>query len=170
MNRFKNQVPLAAGLVALASVIGGILAAPAIAQVIKAALIKNVDEKGRVPFDVELSCLPDMTVNCFTLNSAPIPANHRYVVEYVTGTIQSSSAATDARFVNIYSATGSGTTAQAFLPANPVGSIGSTKYFIISEPVTFYINANESINANIFTGMGGLDYVRLHGYLVDLTI
>ena len=56
MNRFKNYAMMAAGFTVLAAVIAGITAGPAIAAAVKAALIKNVDERGRSPHSVGVKC------------------------------------------------------------------------------------------------------------------
>jgi len=50
MKEFKNYIWMAAGFAALIAVISGITAAPAIAALVKAALVQNVDEPGRSPF------------------------------------------------------------------------------------------------------------------------
>ncbi len=48
MNRWKNYVWMAAGVAAL-TVVGAFTAKPLLAQ-IKAALVQNVDEPGRIPY------------------------------------------------------------------------------------------------------------------------
>ena len=53
MNRFKNQLLMAAGFAILAGLISGITAAPAIAAAIKAALVKNVPA-GPTEIDADL--------------------------------------------------------------------------------------------------------------------
>jgi hypothetical protein len=50
MNKFRNYLLTATGIVFLTAVVSGITAGPAIAQIVKAALVRNVDEPGRSPF------------------------------------------------------------------------------------------------------------------------
>src|SRR5271169_2061592 len=50
MGRFRNYIVMATGFAFLIAVVSGITAGPAIAQIVKAALVKNVDEPGRSPF------------------------------------------------------------------------------------------------------------------------
>ena len=54
---------------------------PALGAVIRAALIKNVDEKGRVPFVLEIPC-KNIAGVCFG-HAMPIPAQRRFVVEFI---------------------------------------------------------------------------------------
>src|SRR5437868_3030599 len=69
MNKFKNYVVMAAGFAVLAAVISGVMAAPAIAALAKAAVIQNRDEPARQPFLI-------------VGNSGIVPAGKRYVIEH----------------------------------------------------------------------------------------
>lgn len=102
MNKFKNYIWMAAGFAILAAVISGIAAAPAIAQAVKAALVKNVDEPGRQPFEVNVdftsSGCSSHCVNFISSGTArnfatdpPVPMGKRWVVTEISGSIPSSS-------------------------------------------------------------------------------
>ncbi|HET9269366.1 MAG TPA: hypothetical protein VFO31_14430 [Vicinamibacterales bacterium] len=63
--------------------LAGVLARPAIAQ-IRAAVVKNVDEKGRIPFQATSLCVSAFPApNCFVTFPA-VPAGKRLVIEYVS--------------------------------------------------------------------------------------
>ena len=46
----KNRLITMAGALALLAVVGKFYATPALAKLVRAALVKNVDEKGRSPY------------------------------------------------------------------------------------------------------------------------
>src|SRR4051812_19831243 len=83
MNHFKNQILLAAGFSVLTGVISGITAAPAIAAAVKAALVKNVDEPGRMPYRVEVHC-DTVASNICSADGPAVPAGMRLVIEHVS--------------------------------------------------------------------------------------
>ena len=55
MNRWKSYVWMAAGCAALALIAGVFTAGPAVGQLVKAVLMANVDERGRIPYEVSSS-------------------------------------------------------------------------------------------------------------------
>ena len=81
MNGLKNNLLIAAGFTVLIAVVGGISAGPAIALAVKAALVKNVDEPGRSPYQSHSICVG--TGDCRS-NFVGIPQNTRLVVQSVT--------------------------------------------------------------------------------------
>src|SRR5258706_15121720 len=84
--KMKNRILTLAGILALVAVLGKFYAVPAIAQAVRAAVVKNIDEPGRSPFQQEAffsgSC-PNITA-C-SVNYAPVPANKRLVITNVSG-------------------------------------------------------------------------------------
>src|SRR5438552_11476025 len=52
MKRYKSYILMAAGCVALALIAAVLTAGPAVAQLAKAVLMANVDERGRIPYEV----------------------------------------------------------------------------------------------------------------------
>jgi hypothetical protein len=65
--------------VVLTIVIGAITAGPSIAQVIRAALVKNIDEKGRNPYQSTGVC--NVFGRCFF---EQVPAGKRLIIEFVS--------------------------------------------------------------------------------------
>jgi hypothetical protein len=74
----KNRFLSMAGLLLLLAVAGKYYAIPLIAHTVRAAVIKNIDERGRVPFsqDVVSSC---NSFNCVS-SFATAPAGRRLVM------------------------------------------------------------------------------------------
>ena len=102
MGRVRYYVVVVLGSAALAAVFGLLNAGPAIAQAVRAALVKNVDEPGRNPyqgfvaFNGSVAAAPDGSYFCQQPPSAPtcflifpfVPAGKRLVVESLTGTVR----------------------------------------------------------------------------------
>jgi hypothetical protein len=165
MNRFKNQILLAASFAVLAGVISGITAAPAIAQAIKAALIKNVDEKGRSPFTLSLSC--NANFSCIA-SGAAVPNGKRLVIEHVSGSLQVDVA--NSANVQIQNFTVAG---RDFAPVK-VGTSpdGIDTNWVVNDSVLVYLEpaAIPSFNASIYASGQIFANAKLTGYLVDLGI
>src|SRR5215813_9628278 len=80
-NSMKNRLITLAAALGLIAVIGRYYALPVVAQTIRAALLANVDEEGRVPYraSIFLSCT---NVDC--IGQFPIvPTGKRLVVKHV---------------------------------------------------------------------------------------
>ena len=92
----KNKLLTLAGALALLAVLGKFYAKPVFAQV-RAALVQNVDEPGRTPYQQELQvignsgCDTDFCTPGFTF--AVVPANKRLVIKQVSATFYASAGA-----------------------------------------------------------------------------
>jgi hypothetical protein len=86
MNQFKNYVLMAGGFALVATVVGVFTAGPAIAQALRAALVSNVDDPGRIPYAVSVSCDFDKQL-CLTA-IPPVPNGKRLVITHVSGGVQ----------------------------------------------------------------------------------
>jgi hypothetical protein len=162
----KNKLFTLAAALTLAAVIGSIYAAPALAQVIKAALVKNIDEKGRAPFERVVHCIggtPTCTINpIFT-----VPNDRRLVLEHISSRISVNTGGIqvmriiDSTFRN-----------RAF----PVAQLQTTHpqiQYAVNAAVLNYFEAGDTVGVNIesdtpLTGNVQAD-VTISGYLVDLT-
>ena len=82
----KNRLFTLAGALALLAVVGKFYAVPVFAQV-RAALTKNIDEKGRIPY-IQSGSTNCVNPFCF-LNFPAVPAGKRLVLEYVNLTLNS---------------------------------------------------------------------------------
>jgi len=75
----KNRLLTFAGALALLAVLGKFYAPPLMAQV-KAALVQDVDQPARQPFQATVA----ININNFTFSPVAIPAGKRLVVDYVS--------------------------------------------------------------------------------------
>lgn len=95
MNGFKNYFWMAAAFAVLAMVVGVFSAGPAIAQAVRAALVSNVDDPGRIPYRIELrplinhqDCTAQLTDFAgYQIDAPPVPAGKRLVITNVSGRI-----------------------------------------------------------------------------------
>ena len=84
MNTIKRFVWFAAGLAAVATVITVGVESPVIAQVVRAALVRNQDEPGRNPYSQNAGCFGS---GC-SLTFPAVPAGERLVVTFVDAAIE----------------------------------------------------------------------------------
>ena len=160
----KNKLFTLAAALTLVAVIGGFYAAPVLAQVIKAALIKNVDERGRVPFMMRVTCAD--TVSCIGTGSN-VPVGKRFVIEHISADTWVDSPGTITRFF-VYDTNNS---FSAFLHPELNSSPATANIYAINESGPFYVEAGVAprIRANGNTGLIRAE-AWLTGYLVDLSI
>jgi hypothetical protein len=82
----KRIVFVGAAFVLVAGVVGVFTAGPVIAQAVRAALVANVDEPGRIPFNAEPACVgPGF---CSTDINYSVPAGKRLVITQVAGHVE----------------------------------------------------------------------------------
>ncbi len=85
----KHRLLTFAGALALLAVLGKYYATPLLGQV-RAALVKNIDEKGRIAYQAGGSCAAAHpgSVGC-TVTFPPVPLGKRLVIEYVSAPVAS---------------------------------------------------------------------------------
>jgi len=76
----KHKLLTLAGALALLAVLGKFYAKPLFAQV-RSALVKNIDEPGRAPYQVPVFC---QAATCNFIALTPVPAHSRLVIEHVS--------------------------------------------------------------------------------------
>jgi hypothetical protein len=76
-----------AGLLALVAVAGAFYAVPSVAQTVRAALTKNIDERGRNPYSVQMICSVNPGEAFCAATPAPVPANKRLVLQQVNASV-----------------------------------------------------------------------------------
>ena len=170
MHRFKNRILLAAGFAVLAGVISGITVAPAIAAAVKAALVKNVDERGRSPYSAVLNCY-NPTGNACNASATAVPAGKRLVIEQVTA---SAVVPGGAKILSYQVQVPSPGTSWVNLHMEFNGTdIGGADFFSVNDPVLVYVEAGQTPGVEIGTNVPGgsvSTVARLTGYLIDLSI
>ena len=72
----KNRLIMTAGTLALVALLAKVAVIPAVAQAVRALLVKNVDEKGRSPYMESLgrSCPSAAAVQACDITFTPVPA------------------------------------------------------------------------------------------------
>lgn len=161
----RNKLLQLAGALALVAVIGKFYAAPAIAQAVRAAVVKNIDEPGRTPYSDVAGCFA--TNGQCTANFSPLPPNKRLVIEYVNGSISSGGPVVR---------TGMRGPSPSFsleLPVKqqPAGNSSSYRYSI-SESMRIYVEGSPPPYLYFMTATNTTQAVGsflISGHLIDLT-
>ena len=159
----KHKLLTFAGALALLAVLGHFYAVPLMAQ-IRAALIKNIDEKGRNPY--QQSGATDCTgLGLCDLAFPAVPAGKRLVVEHVSGNFNPNpGAAMNAIFLE-----GAGGFAVFSFPGS---SMATPQLVAVNQPVLAYFESGQTpfirVAWNSTANTGAFSAV-ITGYLVDLT-
>lgn len=172
---------------ALVAVVAGLLAVPhtdVIAQV-RAALVKNVDEPWRTPWETRTQFLPNAggcfgsTTDCNNYSDGgntaifdvrPVPAGKRWVVETATGYMSGGINRTN----NIELGYPRGTfvfdgNKWAFGGPFVAGTSFNSAIFSANPNVTFGPGEAPFVRVSALPGLGGYTVIVLSGYLIDAT-
>lgn len=130
----SKLLTIAAGLLLLA-VVGKFYAPPVLAQV-RAALVQDVDQPARAPFQVTVNA----DIKNFTFTSVPIPSGKRLVIDYVAlaGAAQTTGAYVQP-IVILESSVGGGPAAQYYM--SPQQSTVAAGQYYQAQPVTIYADS-----------------------------
>ena len=159
----RNTILTLAGVLAFATVLGAFFGEPLLAQV-RAALIKNVDEKGRTPYQQFSQQFCSTSPVC-TVGLPAVPAGKRLVVEHVNVEVIPEPGSI-ADLTTLTGATSGGFWTFA-------GEKMATNSVAVNAPVLAYFEAGQAPGVNVLWGVetgSGLVNVALTGYLVDLTL
>jgi hypothetical protein len=164
----KNKLLITAIFVFTLAIVLHHFEKPVMAQV-RAALVQNIDEPGRSPFILQIGCDSSGGNACYGTSSTAVPANKRFVVQYVSGNLDIFGSGTfDTGTVSSNAVTGS----TLYLdPHFVVNAFGFSTY-TINMPVTAYFEAGQTPSIEIigtFTAQSPSAIVTLTGYLIDLT-
>ncbi len=144
----------------------------AISYAQKPALVENVDERGRVPYQ------QTVTATCLTIDQScvakfpPIPAGYRLVVTYITGSFQSAEARTGL-YAELYGTLPlPGSTGNDYVPMilvmNSMGYATGGYVYILSTPLSYYLNAGDTPVLFLQNGFTSQLRASLVGYLVAI--
>jgi hypothetical protein len=167
MNRLRNYVLMAAGFAVLVMVVGVFSAGPAIAQAVRAALVSNVDDPGRIPYQVLGSCLFSGTSFChYTFPT--VPARMRLVITQVSGHVQEN--LPGGTFIAPVLSGGRGNITIT-IPVVFEGSTSGLNFFTFNQVDTMFVDAGQSPNVDCFLGAipsqaSGVEFT-LTGYMLD---
>ncbi|HEV3201928.1 MAG TPA: hypothetical protein VGZ73_28720 [Bryobacteraceae bacterium] len=164
----KHKLLTFAGALALLAVIGKFYALPAIAQTVRATLVKNIDERGRIPYQASVGCTGLATCTAFV---NPVPANSRLVIEHIGVQGQVFSGVQIA-----YTALGASSgESNQLLSYDDVGAIFQGSFpgvdlYVISQPVLVYFEAGQIPGVQFAAGSDNVKIAGvISGYLVDLS-
>lgn len=152
--------------------LGHFFAKPLLAQV-RAALVQNVDEPGRNPYQESQafnfigSCSGAGGEIC-SVSFAPVPAGYRLVVTSVSGRLELENNAT---VVYLTLAPIYGAVTDVFVPAQVQGIRGSTTYYVFNAQVQSYAEASQTPTFTVVVSQYPFVYdqeVTLTGYYVKL--
>jgi hypothetical protein len=165
MNRLRNYVLMAAGLAVLVMVVGVFSAGPAIAQAVRAALVSNVDDPGRIPYQILGSCFFSGTTECHS-NLPQVPARMRLVITQVSGYVQEN--LPGGTFIAPVLSGGRG---RIQIPVLFEGSASGLNYFSFNQVDTMFVDAGQNPMVAFFLGAipsqnSGVEFT-LTGYMLD---
>jgi hypothetical protein len=159
----KTMLALARGC-ALIAILGHFSAKPVMAQV-RPALVQNIDEPGRSPYTLTLFCSTEASTNlCSGTSATAVPANKRFVVQYINGLLNITGTFA---FGSVYSGSSS-----YYLDPHSAANFQGTNLYQINMPVAVYIEAGQTPSIQVGSTSGATTQsgtVTLTGYLIDLT-
>ena len=168
----KSKLLTLAGVLALLAVLGHFYAKPLLAQV-RAALVQNVDDPGRIPY--QASVLGTTGANCSiigcTFAFAPVPAGHRLVVQHVSMFIQPNANSVPAGVSLTAKTASSAFLVNVVFHATVQAADNDIRF---DQPVMAYFDAGEtplaSIQASFNTAAPNATQLAfLSGYMLDCT-
>ena len=131
----KNRMLTLAGTLALLAVLGKFYARPVLAQV-RAALVQDVDQPARAPFQVVVP----INVTNFTSTPVSIPSGKRLVIEFVNMSCGASAANNVIQPIGLISSTVAGNSPVNFYMAPTVSPTDSGQFYQ-SWPVSIYADS-----------------------------
>lgn len=161
----KKRILTVAGGLALLAVTAHFFAKPMMAAV-RAALVENVDERGRNPYIQSLSCY-QLNSNVCNAFFPPVPAGMRLVVEHINLSLDSPTKFSHADL------SGNGMIIEnPFLQLQGPDPAGNNIY-IGNEPMLIYYEAGQTPILQMNSATGSFEFmsgtVTLTGYLVNLS-
>jgi hypothetical protein len=161
----------------LLAILAGIFVArtDATAQ-IRAALVRDVDEPARVPYEFEVAPTRPF-LNVYHADFPAVPAGKRLKLTRISGFIWSVNSSNSGAFVAVNDP--GGTFARVGFPIfhQPMAYWGTTYSFNIGVDYVFEAGQSPRVEMGVSAGTGGLPNpsptvtrFRAHGYLVDLSL
>jgi len=143
------------------ALIGMLTAKPVLAQ-IRAALVANVDEPGRTPYQGVVVVTTDTC--CYSL--APVPSGRRLVITNVTGSVNLDAPG----FLTSVSLANQQTGAQVSIATTVTGAFAGQSSFSVSAPIQFVADGSQTLQMSISALSAATPSVgifALSGYLLD---
>jgi hypothetical protein len=167
MNRFRNYALMAAGFAVLVVVVGVFTAGPVIAQAVRAALVSNVDDPGRIPYARSTNCTFDVSGLCETLLPL-VPDGKRLVITHVSGLVEENLPGGTYLRVLVQTSGSSGDFA-SFVPTY-IGSFVGSNTFVFDQSVLLFVDAGQYAVTSVSLGgspSNSAAQFSLTGYMLD---
>jgi hypothetical protein len=163
----KHRLLTFAGALALLAVLGKFYAVPAIAQAVRAAVVKNIDERGRTPYQTILLC--NGLNSCVSAAGIAVPAHSRLVIEHVSGFAQFP----ESQQINGILLTSSAS--RSYIVATFLEDYGGLYNYGFDQPHLFYVEAGDAPVLQLFVSGAPVNghyaeaQCQISGYIVDLS-
>jgi hypothetical protein len=165
MNRLRNYVLMAAGLAVLVMVVGVFSAGLAIAQAVRAALVSNVDDPGRIPYQVNKVCIPSGVDSICIADLPQVLPGKRLVITHVSGELVENLPGGTLIEVTVVSRRGS-----VYLPVTFMGS-SYHNVFVFDQPELIFCDGGDNLNLRLEMGANPDRFssitFTLSGYMLD---
>ncbi len=174
MKRTLRHLVTTIAMIGVATAITILTAQPANAQT-RAALVKNVDEPGLVPFSqtFQIGVTACSCSNCCFVKTTTIPAGKRLVIQNVSGWVPLD-AVGSLGYINVDQRDGS--TSTTILTITPVFRTqwngGEYPAYEFNQMVLAFVDAGKWASVGIFSGVNFSNFrtgvLTINGYLVNL--
>ena len=163
----KTYGLMAGGFALVGVVVGAFTAGPAIAQAVRAALVSNVDDPGRVPYQVGINdpvAFLDCSSVCVT-EAPQVPAGKRLVITNVSGVLLTG---LPSGSVILPSVLGSGNT-PIYLGVVFSGTKNGSNWFTFNQPIRLFFDAGSipKVGVTLGASTSGASFFTLSGYMLD---
>jgi hypothetical protein len=159
---------MAASFALVAMVVGVFAAGPAIAQAVRAALVSNVDDPGRIPYSHQANCTWNGSDVCI-VDPPPVGAGKRLVITHVSGYVNENLPGGTFILVRVFGGRTSGSAAH--LVPTYVGAKDGFNTFVFDQPELLFVDAGQSttisVNLGAVPSSDSIAIVTLEGYMLD---
>ena len=157
----KHKLLTFAGALALLATLGHFYAKPLLAQV-RAALVSNVDDPGRIPYQTQQILCSTSFASC-SVTLAPVLPGKRLVITNVSGSVDTSQ---PSGYLVQPSLGGS---PETLLTTTFQGSFAGLNSFVFNQTVLRFYDAGEAPIVSVDLGVNSPSAARffLRGYLLD---
>ena len=186
MRKLTHVALAGVALLAIAALFSSINIPKAVAQTVRAALVKNIDEPARAPYQVYITAFPAVNSPCGSnfceYALTPVPANKRLTITNISMRIVPAAGDITVEDVRLYLCCDASfhITSSYTLPYNanlyPPDNltVGQVQAYVINEQLRWFVEAGQTPRLTFHTSGGDLsgyeeERVLVTGYLVDLT-
>jgi hypothetical protein len=176
MTQVQKHAWIVLVVVALAAALIAIFPQTTVAQTVRAALVKNVDEPGLVPFSQSftISQTECACTNCCFIRTAAVPAGKRLVIQNISGFFPLSGPG-NAGFINVRQETPGTGDAAVINTITPVFRTqwngGDYPAYEFNQMMLAFVDPGKTAGISIFSGVNfgfRSGVLTINGYMVNL--